>query len=647
MPKQSLEVEILSDDHSVPPSGVVEHTLRTYFDRHPPSIETFACAGDHLLLAKEITVLREHFGWKERRNVPPGTLPLGGLLFAIGTKSSAMIDATLSEAGQPPLVVLHIEASKKKTTIFAQLEACGYRIYREWDEVAYLYRVTSSERVISGRHILGDAEIRAALEKSWRRIHKLPENTKVDRISLDARELLVPERFDIAIKSHYARLWLIHAAKSWREYAYSEQALRITGPGADLFEYDGTGKNGLEGFLSSFHSLLDDVDPAKIPSVPVDSTLAAYDGAHRISAAIARKRLVHCAKIDSTTNSKATAAFFQGDSHGHPPLPNDILDESAIEYCRVKDTTAIALIFPTVASEERAIRELSDVGDIVYRKDIMLSPKAGGALLRQVYQGQPWLGQDGPDHGFLNKQRSCFPFSGVLRVCLLDRINPKTLRPAKERIRLTYGVGNHSIHITDSREETLRVARALFNRNSVGLLNMGIGTLPGFHEKLFLFRDWLETNGIDEEMVCIDGSAILALLGLRECRDLDFLYNGDSMSLPPTPEKIGCHNSLEHHYSRCIGDIVGDPRLHCWYLGVKLCTPHLVCDMKRRRGEAKDHSDVIMLQSRLPKQRDAWFNTTLGEFVQISAYFRARSAVLSHRIKDRLRPLVNIIRSRL
>ena len=528
----------------IPYDRIIERSLRTYFARHPSSTKIFACIGIPRYFENEILVLKDRLGWEVNTMTSSELTAVGCLLISIRKNDSTRIPHTLSEAAWPSLVVLYVETGKKKTLVFAEFEACGYRIYREWDEIAYLFHAASSEHILRSGYTLGDAEIRTGLEKSWRRIRRLPGETQVEYISIDARELLVPERFDIAIKSHYARLWLNQTGKTWREYAYFEQALRITGPGLDLYEYDGMGKQGLARFLNEFHCLLADLDPARVPLVPVDFTHAAFDGVHRISAAIAMGRPVNCVKIDSATNSRATAAFFHGNSHGHSPLPNDILEESAIEYCRIKDTTAIALIFPVVASEEKAIHELAEVSDVVYRKDIILSPKGGEALLRQVYQGHQWFAQNGMGEGFLNKQRYCFPFTGVLRVLLLDRINPNTLRPAKERIRSIYDLGNHSIHITDSSEETLRVARVVFNRNSVALLDMGIGKLPNFHEKLFLYRNWLEASDIDEEEVCIDGSAILALLGLRECRDLDFLYHGDPKCLPPTPEKIDCHNTL-------------------------------------------------------------------------------------------------------
>jgi len=278
------------------------------------------------------------------------------------------------------------------------------------------------------------------------------------------------------------------------------------------------------------------------------------------------------------------------------------------------------------------------------RKSI-LSPEAGGALLRQVYLGYPWLNDSSDNPDFLHKQRSCFPFSGVLRVLLLDRFDPKGLRAAKESIRSVYGLGNHSIHITDSSEETLRTARTAFNQNSIEALRMGIGNFPGFHEQLFALRDWMQLNAIDEDLVCVDGSAVLSVLGLRECRDLDFLYHGDPSSLPPQPERVDCHNDQEKYHAHKIEDIVGDPRLHFWYMGVKFCTPGLIRDMKCNRGQSKDRVDVIMLQSKLPSRFLQGFNRAQLAVIRRSSSYRARLGSLARKVKGILRPVVKSLRS--
>ena len=614
-------------------------TMNIFINKYAGTEKAFTCINDIQPFTKEIRFFTQ-LSWQQMpiSKLNTSQEQIGCLLFSTKEKESG-INYEDYLTNKPSTIILHIPANEKKTPVFTEFEKQGYRIYREWDELAYLYLPVSSIKIITADHLLGNQNTRKILEKSWRRIHKLSEDTKVDHILIDAKELLTPRRFDIAIKSHYARLWLADMAKSWREYAYYEHVLRITGPSQEITEY-GTEKKGLDAFYENFHSLLQNHTEEEIPAVPVDSTLVAFDGSHRIAAAIATGRNIYVARIKSSSKSHATAAYFEGTEHGHPACPQEILDEAAIEYCRIKDTVAIALIFPTVMSEKIALQELGDVSEIIYHKNILLTPQAGGDLLKQVYLGHSWLDITQESHGFQIKKSACFPFTGTLRVVLLDNINPKNLRVTKEHIRAQYGLGNHSIHITDSVHETLRVARIVFNNNSLNLLRMGLGRSQDFHDKLFRYRAWLEENNINEEFVAVGGSATLALLGLREVRDLDFLYHGPQNNLPIGPKDIDCHNDSSEYYEESIADILGDPRLHCWYMGVKFCTPEIVIIMKKKRAENKDKKDVFLLRSKTKKI--TWMSKTLSSVYRISSSSYAYFRLLTRRLKNLLRSLYDI-----
>ena len=81
-------------------------------------------------------------------------------------------------------------------------------------------------------------------------------------------------------------------------------------------------------------------------------------------------------------------------------------------------------------------------------------------------------------------------------------------------------------------------------------------------------------------------------------------------------------------------------------MGVKFCTPRLVCDMKQRRRESKDRVDVILLRSRLPSYRFVWINGLLVKVTRTWGYLRARLAPMLIRVKALLRPIVGAIRRR-
>ena len=497
---------------------------------------------------------------------------------------------------QAQLIVLKIDAEAQKKHTFPALEARGFRVYDEISGYAFLFKIKTA--VFDAPFLpSGDPNIISALSYGKWKDHPFIKESPARFLDLPAYDLLGAYRFDIAIKAHYARLSWQGMAKAWREHAYAEQALRITGPNKEIQEHDGTGKIGLDTFLKVFEGLIRADNHEKFPHVPLNKNLIPIDGAHRIAASIIQKNSIKAVHIDCPQNITSTASYYAGTEHGHDPCDPDVLDAGAVEYCRIRDTAAIALVFPCASNPDKAVEELGQIADIVYQKTIFMPPKAGRILLRQAYMGHEWVNFSAEDSGFDHKVRSCFPHSGYMQVVLIDNFKIKDLRPAKEKIRAFYKLGKHSIHITDSTQETLLIAKALFNDNSRSLMTQYSGQyLPAFHQKLSDFKNWMNHNAIDPEHICLVSSTVLSAYGLRECNDLDILYS-PSLTLPNgLPKGVGTHHEIAKMYGHDIKDILGDPRLHFWYMGIKFCTPELVRTMKATRGERKDKLDLALLR---------------------------------------------------
>ncbi len=142
-------------------------------------------------------------------------------------------------------------------------------------------------------------------------------------------------------------------------------------------------------------------------------------------------------------------------------------------------------------------------------------------------------------------------------------------------------------------------------------------------------------------MFCIDGSAVLSLLGLRECRDLDFIYSGDPKLLPQLSKKtIDCHNESEKYHSYNITEIIGDPRLHCWYMGIKFCTPEVIYQLKKNRNEAKDRYDIALLKSVISKPGFIYYKNLFVEYHRTMWFIRVRLQPYLNKIKALIRPII-------
>lgn len=534
------------------------------------------------------------------------------------------INLIIDESPNAQLLVLDTKRCPKLTPIYANIELTNFRMFFESQNTTVFYRNQPSVQTIISISTLESPEILSQLQHDSRAVSRINKKCNVSLVSMPAHMLLTHKRFDIAIKCVYGKLFSRQLAPDWRNRLYYEQALRITGPGPQITEYDGTGKSGLETFLNVFHSLLKIIPPEKIHAVPVSSDNTAINGSHRIASAIVMKRNIYTAKITADTNCISDSSFFLGSSHGHLPCPKDIIDEAAIEYCRIKKELNIIILFPPTISKNYACDELSKIGNIVYQKDIMITANEASPFLQQLYLGHPWLGGQISSQGFTNKIRGCFPHPGKMRVILLDNCKPSQLRPCKDQIREYYKIGNHSIHITDGEDELIRVSGVVFNQNSLELLKLGISPSSSLLSLLFTFRDWLESHQLDNELFCVGGSAILSLLNLRECRDLDILYAGNINELPKTPKGIDFHNHQEKYYPFAISTLLGDPNLYCWYMGIKFCNPEIIYSMKVSRGEPKDKIDASLLNTKLPTQLPIWLNKINVKFLTVNHYAQGK-----------------------
>ncbi len=398
-----------------PNSELIESYFRKSFRLHSPEKKLYSCIGNTSRVAKETSVLRDRLGWIETADLAEVT----SVFISIPNSEADTIDDIIATATNAEYVFLEAEYGSRTTGLLGRLELLGFRAIMGRDNITYLTNCNAVLRIIEKGVSLGNDSVADFFQESWSHVGTIPENTLVDLCLAMPNNLLVPARFDIAIKALYARLWKTGRAGIWRDFAYYHQALRITGPSWGVVEQDGSGKTGMDQFQAAFHSLLSNLNLDDIPAVPVDSELCAFDGAHRIASGIAMDRAIRIIRIsDNPSNCRATADFFRGTAHGHAPCPVEILDEAAIEYCRIKSGLVLILIFPSVASEQFVIKSLSKFGEIVYRTDLTLPPQAGDALLRQVYMGHGWTKDTSEGSGFSRKVKSCFPFSGH-RPCAL------------------------------------------------------------------------------------------------------------------------------------------------------------------------------------------------------------------------------------
>ncbi|HAB37798.1 MAG TPA: hypothetical protein DCE52_07380 [Rhodobacteraceae bacterium] len=424
-------------------------------------------------------------------------------------------------------------------------------------------------------------------------LKKLDVDTALEENLVDPEQLIRAGRFDLFAKLPYAKLKRINADTDWGMRLYIEHMKVFNG----LDEKDGSGKVGADTFIDSFNSVLNAVESsgldASVSLVPIDQGNVVIDGSHRVAAALAWGSSVPTVSFDIEARSYDFAYFKR------KGLGESWLDAMALELLSSKKNLFVALLFPAARGKrEKAEALIRGCGEIYYNKEVTLNDHGAFNFIRQVYSCEPWVGdwRDGFKGG-RKKAIRCFPSICPVQLYIFEADKLMDVRGLKKRVRDLYGVGNHSVHVTDTSQEAIDIGRLLLNENSVYFLNNARPQLmERFTPLLSQYKAWLYRESLNFEHFCIDGSAIMAAYGLRDARDLDFLHFGHE-GIQTDIRGIDSHNDSLHHHMHSRDDILFNQENHFWYDGVKFASLNILREMKEVRGEEKDERDVGLINT--------------------------------------------------
>jgi len=413
-----------------------------------------------------------------------------------------------------------------------------------------------------------------------------------------AIDLLSGKRFDILAKYIYAKYRHIESDFPLDIYRHHLQVWN------NCNEITDASKSNFEDFKREFDNIIDSIanrgfDP-EISRVPlVAGNLA--NGAHRVAASILYNKDVCCvAGVPTDGQVECGYDFFRNRNVYVPTgIDSSYADRMAMEYCNLKDDTFIVTIFPSApGSTEVARRLLSSCCDIIYEKRFELDNNGPFNFIRTLYDGEWWIGtRQNMYQGVYPKMDLCYDggSGGETIAFLVECSDSRILPEIKEKIRTVYGIGKHSVHINDTREETLRISRAIFNDNSIHFMNNSKKNFYDNFERCFeKYTKWVKDKGVNADDLCVDSSAVLSAYGIRDCRDLDFLYAGKHIDTGMLD--VSCHNEEMKHYTHTKDDIIYNPSRHFYYRGMKFSSIQTVQEMKQNRGEQKDFADCELIK---------------------------------------------------
>lgn len=277
----------------------------------------------------------------------------------------------------------------------------------------------------------------------------------VEEQVVDAKNLLTPSRFDLFAKLYYIRNRKDNPTEAERIY---KEHIKAFNP--DLKEPGREDKNGVDDFVSSFNQLVDQFETqdfnTEISLVPVTEDGVILDGAHRVAALAYYGKKVGIARCRGV-KPKADFDFRYFKNRG---LSWDTMDVIANEMVHWIPNMYVACLWPKMKNKSDAHTLIEQQFGIVYEKGLHVNLTSFRALIKRVYEGQPWVNE--PD-SVNNKSMLCYGFNGVIQFLFFVADNLEEVLAVKEKIRDMYDVGKHSLHITDSVEETRAIAEYILD----------------------------------------------------------------------------------------------------------------------------------------------------------------------------------------
>lgn len=413
-----------------------------------------------------------------------------------------------------------------------------------------------------------------------------------------AIDLVTTFRFDLVLKYLYAKSIVKNYNTTFFKEMYKEHLRLWNG----FREYDNPNKCTFEAFDEEFKKIITSLQnegfKEEISQIPILDNEYMVNGAHRVAAALVLDKEVSCRPANMPNDGQKDCSW---NNHFEVlGLPTRYANQVAIEYAKLKKNTYVVTLFPSAKGDFRsAIDVINKYGKLYYYRKINLTGYGPLNLMRELYTGEAWAG--GPHdnyHGFRMKEGLCYTTDSPTYVFLAEFPNFEITKSVKNDIRNRHGVGNHSVHVNDTHEQTLRLARILFNDNSIHHLNK---TKPvhfsKFEKCVNRFKKFLEDNNLDIDEYCVAGSSPLSIYGLREGEDLDYIHLNPTI-VQDELNLIHSHNEYgKELYQPNYDEIILNPDFHFYSMGVKFASLDIIKRMKTKRNEPKDITDIQLIDT--------------------------------------------------
>lgn len=400
---------------------------------------------------------------------------------------------------------------------------------------------------------------------------------------VEAEKLISEKRLDVIAKIMY--LNLRDKCYKYADDIYRESIAVVTNN--TFYEFGDENKRNYSDFKNVFDKLEADICNngfSEKSIIPVDKNGIIMDGAHRLAVSCVHKLKVPIVRLRIDSHINYDINYFEKkncDSH--------ILDALIRELVICIPNIYIGNVWPAAVGFDEEIKKRfnkNDV-DILYCREIFLNSQGAFSYIYQIYYNEPWSGEIlNSFSGTSRKSVPCFSNKNPLRVFILKSTSLENIVHAKSDIRDIFNVGNHSIHITDTKDEAIAMSQLLFNANSLYFMNYANPLKYKSYTKQM--KDFYEKS----KDVVITGSGVMSLYGLCRANDIDFFVLDES-----SPLAEESHNEYLSIYDVDLSQAFYDSRYYFTYLGMKIISIDCIYKFKKRRNETKDKTDIKLIEN--------------------------------------------------
>ena len=417
----------------------------------------------------------------------------------------------------------------------------------------------------------------------------------------NALELLLKQkRFDLIFKY----LYLKNKDKNPKffEDLYIEHIRAFNGF-SEEHPSDGVPKETKESFVNSFNTLFDNIKKngfdKSLGTIPIGANGDIADGAHRLATCAYLGLDVETSEVEDDYTYDYSTFINKG-------INTDMADYAALEYVNLNPNTYIINLHSIVdiKHDEKVEKILNKYGFIFYKKDVVLNYNAYVNLKKINYgsfwERDPWIGD--LDDEFKGAQAHAKESMGnknnPLRAYVFVCDNFDNILKVKAEIRDLFKIGNTCIHINDTRDEAIWLAKTYFNNNSLDILNKRpfLCDSESLEKLLSTFNESIKKQGLEQDDFCCAGSTPLEVCGIRKSSDLDYISCDNNNFISPN-EDISDNNDLLDLYQCSKEDIIYNPLNHFYFNGMKFISLDVLLKMKKYRNEEpKDTDDCAAIE---------------------------------------------------